>query len=39
MSQTTYPIGLSGSIYPPTIAGVTDLGSYFSFRHRNNLYG
>ena len=27
MSQTTYPIGLTGSIYPPTIAGVTDLGS------------
>ena len=27
MSQTTYPIGLTGKIYPPTIAGVTDLGS------------
>ncbi|MEM4684457.1 MAG: hypothetical protein QXW45_06790 [Thermosphaera sp.] len=27
MSQQTYPIGLTGNIYPPTIAGVTDLGS------------
>ena len=27
MSQSTYPIGLPGNIYPPTIAGVTDLGS------------
>jgi hypothetical protein len=27
VSQTTYPIGLTGNIYPPTIAGVTDLGS------------
>jgi hypothetical protein len=27
VSQTTYPIGLPGNIYPPTIGGVTDLGS------------
>jgi hypothetical protein len=25
VSQTTYPIGLTGNIYPPTITGVTDL--------------